>query len=78
MPSVIGKKLKLGVPQGSLIGPLLFNVVTNEIFLFVRCTNICNFTGDTTTFVCHPTLETIARQLETDGTLLQNGFLTTT
>ena len=43
-------------------------------FLFVSCTNICNYADDTTIFACHPTLETIIRKLETDGTFIAKWF----
>ena len=62
------------MPQGPDLGPLLFNVFVNDIFLFVRCTKICSYADDTTVFACHPTLETILRQLETDGTLIAKWF----
>ena len=39
--------------------------------MFVRCTNICNYADDTTIFACHPTLETILRQLETVSSCLR-------
>ena len=68
------KEIGFGVLQGSVLGPLLFNVFVNDIFLFVRCTTICNYADDTTIFACHPTLETIIRQLETDGTLVAKRF----
>ena len=68
------KEIRFGVPQRSVLGPLIFNVFVNDIFLFVRCTNICNYADDTTIFACHPTLETIIRQLETDGTLVAKWF----
>ena len=56
------------------LGPLRFNVFLNEIFLFVRCTNICNYADGTTIFACHPTLETIIEQLETESTLVAKSF----
>ena len=68
------KEIRFGVPQESVLGPLLFNVFVYDIFLFVRCTNICNYADDTTVFACHPTIESIIRQLETDGTLVAKWF----
>ena len=50
------------------------NVFVNNMFLFVKCTNICNYADDTTIFACHATLGTIIRQLETDGALVEKWF----
>ena len=68
------KEVKIGVPQGSVLGPLLFNVFVNDIFWFPHRTKICNYADDTTIFACHPDLDTIIKQLEEDSSVLVKWF----
>ena len=47
----VWNEIKRGVPQGSVLGPLLFNVFIN-IFMFVEKTEVCNFADDNTIYDC--------------------------
>ena len=40
------------VPQGSILGPLSFNVFINDIFMFIEKTEVCNFADDYTIYNC--------------------------
>ena len=39
-----------GLRQGSILGLLIFNILINEIFLFIEKSDICNFADDSTLF----------------------------
>ena len=62
------------VPQGSILGPLFFNIYLNDIFFFVLNCDVANYADDTTPYTIDSTIELLLRHLHRDTATLNKWF----
>ena len=60
------KEISIGISQGFDLGPLLFSIFINDLFLIEMESDICNFADDTTIYACDTSVEAVIIRLETD------------
>ena len=68
------QKITKGVPQGSILGPLIFNIFLNDIFYFIEKGKLFNYADDNTLSFSHPDFVTLLTVLEQESRVLIDWF----
>ena len=66
--------IKIGIPQGAVLGPLKFNTFLNDLFYMELNSEICNFADDNTVYSCGTSISEMTKNLENDLNTLLNWF----
>ena len=61
-----------GVPQGLTLGPILLNIIINDLTFFIQVTEVCNY--DTTIYSYSVDYKEAAHKLSKDTHIILNWF----
>ena len=64
----------IGVSQGSILGPLRFNIFLNDLLLINLRSIVCNFADDNTLCYCGETTENVIKHLRSDLKFVSKWF----
>ena len=67
-------EITIGVPQGSILAPVLFNIFINCKFLFVESSNVCSYVDDNSLFGFGNCFDEVTRNLQNDFLILDEWF----
>ena len=68
------QSISTGVPKGSVLGPLPFNIFINNLFFTDLVSEICTFADDTTIYACDTSIDDVTMKLKNDLQKLLDWF----
>ena len=63
-----------GGPEGSILGPFLFNIYLNDILFFLKHANLGNYADDSTLYAYNKNLEIVICNPRGEFSMLSNWF----